>query len=78
MIKTQNIFIIGDHLGLQVVLEVSDVLWGLVEGQCRVELLWRILLELLLLLSGKRLLLGGELLLLLEKLLLRSKLLLLL
>ena len=78
MIKTQNIFIIGDHLGLQVVLEVSDVLWGLVEGQCRVELLWRILLELLLLLSGKRLLLGGELLLLLGKLRLRSKLLLLL
>ena len=77
MIKTQNIFIIGDHLGLQVVLEVSDMFWGLVEGQCGVELPWRILLELLLLLSGKRLLLGGELLLLLGKLRLRSKLLLL-
>ena len=78
MIKTQNSFIIGDHLWLQVVLEVSDVLWGLVEGQCGVELPWRILLELLLLLSGKWLLLGGELLLLLGKLRLRTKLLLLL
>ena len=78
MIKKQNIFNIGDHLGLQVVLEVSDVLWGLVKGQCGIELPWRIPLELLLLLSGKRLLLGGELLLLLGKLRLRSKLLLLL
>ena len=78
MIKTYNLFIFGDHLGLQVVLEVSDMLWGLVEGQCRVELLWKIPLELLLLLSGKRLLLEGELLLLLGKLRLRSKLLLLL
>ena len=78
MIKTQSLFIIGVHLWLQVVLEVSDVLWGFVEGQCGVELPWRILLELLLLLSGKRLLLGGELLLLLGKLRLRSKLLLLL
>ena len=78
MIKTQSLFIIGVHLWLQVVLEVSDVLWGLVEGQCGVELPWRILLELLLLLSGKWLLPGGELLLLLGKLRLRSKLLLLL
>ena len=51
MIKTQSLFIIGDHLGLQVVLEVSDMLWGFVEGQCRVELLWRILRELLVLLE---------------------------
>ena len=78
MIKTQSLFIIGVHLWLQVVLEVSDVLWGLVEGQCGVELPWRILPELLLLLSGKWLLPGGELLLLLGKLRLRTKLLLLL
>ena len=65
------------YLGFEVPLEVSDVLRGLVKGQCGVELSWRssLLTTLLwkLLLIWERLLLCCKLLLLL-----RSKLLLLL
>ena len=70
-----------NHLGLKVLLEVSDVFWGLVNGQCWVELSWRsLLLNTLwrLRLLWKLLLIWERLLLCCKLLLLRSKLLLLL